>query len=285
MSVTTFAKVFSLVFSLTLAACSSPTVHPERGPSQPPWQARAFLLGEVHDNEQGHQARLQFARSNGLTQGQSVTLIFEQINRDMIGGSAFPNNQCQDKTCLTQAIEKSGWSVQYYKPWVDLALENNWQVLPGNVSKADIGAVMSSSVSASFNEQAVEFNLQDAENLPEAYRQALVQAMVDGHCGLIDKQTAWKMGQIQVARDLWLASQIQGALATSQRVIVLAGNGHINKDIGIPFWLARIHQDDYKAVAFTEGSSREPSSAYDQVFSVPVADRQDPCEALKKRFK
>jgi uncharacterized iron-regulated protein len=86
----------------------------------------------------------------------------------------------------------------------------------------------------------------------------------------------------QVARDVWMAKTI---LAQRPRdVVLLAGNGHVRKDIGVARWLS-IAAPTLKVV--TEGYEEKGAvvhpGTYDVTHLAPAQPRPDPCAALKKK--
>jgi uncharacterized iron-regulated protein len=69
-------------------------------------------------------------------------------------------------------------------------------------------------------------------------------------------------------------------------VVLLAGDGHARRDIGVPTWfdpptLARV-----LAVGFLErGDPDPPASAFHAVVTTDAAPRPDPCATLRRREK
>ena len=69
-----------------------------------------------------------------------------------------------------------------------------------------------------------------------------------------------------------------GARVLSYGVVLLAGNGHARRDIGVPRWLgvdgSRVFSVGYLEEA-DDGST--PISAFDAVVRTQAAERRDPC--------
>lgn len=55
------------------------------------------------------------------------------------------------------------------------------------------------------------------------------------HCGQIDPRQASRMALAQVARDQFLARQVVAHVGRG--MMLLAGNGHLREDLGVPRWL------------------------------------------------
>jgi hypothetical protein len=64
-------------------------------------------------------------------------------------------------------------------------------------------------------------------------------------------------------------------------VVLLAGNGHVRRDIGVPRWLGDGWRDRLFSVGYLERSSErggsEPAAAFDAVVQTAPATRADPC--------
>jgi uncharacterized iron-regulated protein len=98
------------------------------------------------------------------------------------------------------------------------------------------------------------------------------------HCGLLDAATAQRMALAQVARDQQMARVLQ--THAERGVVLLAGNGHVRTDVGVPRWLPAAVRARSMAIGVLETGSTE--TAYDvRVYTAPQA-RPDPCLAMRK---
>ena len=59
-------------------------------------------------------------------------------------------------------------------------------------------------------------------------------------------------------------------------VVLLAGNGHVRSDIGVPRWLPADLRPRTRVVGALEAGSTEPA-AYDTVLRTAAQTRPDPC--------
>jgi uncharacterized iron-regulated protein len=99
------------------------------------------------------------------------------------------------------------------------------------------------------------------------------------------------MARAQIARDIVLASSLRPQLARG--VVLLTGNGHVRRDIGVPFWLNTDERRELVTIGLLEidptgsgvDSADESSQRYDAVFETAAAERPDPCESLRKRLR
>ena len=63
-------------------------------------------------------------------------------------------------------------------------------------------------------------------------------------------------------------------------VLLLAGNGHVRRDLGVPRWLTPVLQQRARAVGYLEQDGLPPG-AFDLTVISPVQPRQDPCASLR----
>jgi hypothetical protein len=75
--------------------------------------------------------------------------------------------------------------------------------------------------------------------------------------------------------------------------VLLAGNGHVRSDIGVPYWLRRAMAAptmasslatgavQVQAVGYVEPADETAPARFDQTVVVPPVTRPDPCATLK----
>jgi hypothetical protein len=98
-----------------------------------------------------------------------------------------------------------------------------------------------------------------------------------GHCHALPADLWPRMARAQFARDAVMA-QALGAHA-AHGAVLLAGNGHARRDLGVPRWLA-LDPRRVLAVGFLEDEDSAPPSAFDAVVRSARAARADPCAGL-----
>jgi hypothetical protein len=130
-------------------------------------------------------------------------------------------------------------------------------------------------------------------SLPAPNLQALDKALVDGHCGQLPDAMLKPMRLVQRATDLSLLV----AATEHKAAIVIAGNGHVRKDFGIPSLLPALKtspklvtvgflESDPSAKAGQSGGTVSDGQAhhwavYDFVWLTPPAEREDPCKGFQ----
>ena len=113
--------------------------------------------------------------------------------------------------------------------------------------------------------------------------------IADGHCGLLPPVALPPMARAQRARDATMADAVrQAILRRGLPVVLLTGNGHARRDLGVPRFLTggpspvrvmAVGLLEQEAVAVAES---DPTGLYDwRVFTGPMV-RPDPCEGLRR---
>ncbi len=237
-----------------------------------------LLLGEVHDNAAQHAVRLE-AFKKLLTTGARPALLMEQFDREhqaAIDVLRSTPARIDATAVITAGAGSSSWNWAFYRPFIDLALAHDLPIVAANVSRTEGRRVMSQGLTASGFEAAV----------PRDISEALSSTIEASHCGMLDTATAQRMVNVQVARDQFMARLIEANAARG--VVLLAGNGHVRKDIGVPRWLSAVTQAKTTSHGYLETGddtgavkSGAANTAYDTVNFTAAQKRDDPCEAMR----
>lgn len=242
--------------------------------------SRSVLLGEVHDNAAQHALRLA-ARQRLIDGGARPVLAFEQFDRERQADiDRLRRDQPGDAGALV-ALGASSWEWRHYRPFVQLALDHELPIVAANLSRAEAMKVSMSGWSALFD-PATQERL-GLDRLPQAFVAAHEQAVARGHCDLLPAAALPAMARAQIARDIVLAEAVRPYLARG--VVLLAGNGHVRNDLGVPVWLAD-ERGQFLSIALLEsGLAGNDAAPFDLVVETAPAVRPDPCEALRRRLK
>jgi len=253
---------------------------------------RNVLLGEVHDNADQHALRAAALRRL-VESGARPALAFEQFDRDRQTDIDRLRHEHRDAEALVEAAGARGWKWALYRPFLQLALEYDLPIVAANLSRADAMKIATQGWSAVFD--AREQAALGLERLPREFVVAHERAVARGHCDLLPADALPSMARAQIARDIVLANSVRPFV--DRGVILLTGNEHARKDIGVPYWLRTDERADLLSIgmleidADDEESSDEESSdeelrrRFDVVVRTAAADRPDPCELLRKQIK
>ncbi len=238
-----------------------------------------ILLGEVHDNPRAHTLRLSWLQN--LAKQKKVALAFEQFDSE--------NNELLQQALLKQDtpqeieanahFDAKGWNWSFYEPLVQLALQNQWPMGAANLSRSQMGAIMMGNEPTPSAPEHWSLQQQERER----------QEVRIGHCGLLPEGQLDRFVSAQQARDRRMAeSMVALHQKTGLPVVLIAGNGHVRKDLAVPIWLAQLDpKATVSSVAILERHSQDsdPRGYFDEVYWVNEEDRPDPCELLKKRLQ
>jgi uncharacterized iron-regulated protein len=245
---------------LTACALSSPS------PASP----AIVLLGEVHDNAAQHALRLAEFRQL-LDGGARPALLMEQFDRERqpdIDRLRAATPAPTAAALIAAAGGGPGWNWAFYTPFLQLALDHGLPIVAVNVSRADSRSVIGKGLADSGFSAEV----------PEAIWAAHSSDIEASHCGMIDAATARRMAGAQVARDQFMARSVEAW--ADRGVVLLAGNGHVRRDVGVPRWLADRTRARSRSVGYLEAPDVAPPGAYDRVVVTPAQPREDPCVAM-----
>ena len=261
-----------------------------------------LLLGEIHDHPLHHRLRARWLEELA-GQGRFV-LAIEQLDadrqpaldearraaeraRDAAGGAegsvtgrgAGGQQSADEALRLARAagFDFRGWHWPFYAPYVELALRRGLPLAAVNLS----------------NEQTRRIARGEAHPLAGAQppgwsaaeRDAMAAEIRDGHCGMLPEPAIAPMAAAQVARDAQMARALVDARrASGLPVVLLAGNGHVRADLGVPRHLAGLAPGArVLAVGFVEPGVPRP--AFDLSVLTPVHERPDPCEAMRRAMR
>lgn len=244
-------------------------------------QHTIWLMGEVHDNAQGHLLRQQLLQQ-ALEQGWRPSLVLEQLDKEQQKLATEAFNNCSNANCFIEKLNQKNWDWALYKGLIELAYQYKLIIVAGNLSRQDASAVMKQGFKASLPATLIDALKLETE-LPTTILNAQIKAVDEGHCGQMPAQFLNPMAKAQIARDVWMAYTLEQALVQNPKgVVLIAGNGHTRKDIGVKQWLKPHLQDSTISYGFLENLGTQDSSLYDRVINIPPITRPDLCEQFKK---
>jgi uncharacterized iron-regulated protein len=264
-----------LLAGLALAGCSSKQTVTYTGPSAAS-NPQVLLLGEVHDNKEGHKLRFDDLRQR-VEAGWRPVIAMEQFDRETQDLLNDAQKGCLDASCVIRVMHSKRWDWQLYHPIIQLALTHQLPLIAANLSRADASKVVRDGVASSFDAATVSaYKLKDP--LPSDLRRGQEKAIQEGHCNMVSDIMLPGMVNAQVARDIWMAKLIREQ--QPRDVVLIAGNGHVRKDIGVPRWLNAMEPKlNVRAIGFVEPDGLQGS--YDEIRKVQAQKRPDPCAKFK----
>jgi len=297
----------ALVTVTAAGACTAPGATPpadtvtDRAATLPlPEVARRadyLLLGELHDNAHHHRMRLRWL--DELADVHRYALALEQLDADRqamldqaladdvleAGRSPATDLASRARRIASAAgFDFNGWSWAFYGPVIELALRRDLPLVAANLSNADTAKVAQGVVEPA--PPPPGWGDDEAERMREAIR--------EGHCNLLPERAVEAMAVAQRTRDARIARALVDAHErTGLPVVLLAGNGHLRRDVGVPLHLAAL-RPNARVVSIALLEPRELArqaqvssgrSPFDVVVPTASQPRKDPCAALRDHMQ
>ncbi len=235
------------------------------------------FLGEKHDNPKHHEIQAALLE-HFLKVGDLV--VFEMINHDQqtvidqyltgkISYAELPN---------ALKWETSGWpNWAYYGPLFKAAKAASAEILYGSFTK---DALM---------KQAM-LRIARPKILSDDQMTDLDETIRTSHCQLLPENMVRSMSNMQIIKDELMAKQLAKKKPNS-KAFLIAGNGHVRKDRGVPKHLEFTGISNIFVLGLIEENS-EPAewelySEYDAIWVTQSLGKSmdDYCAGLKERFK
>ena len=261
-------RLGAAIAALALAGCAS---HPAVVPSAQ-WPAQlesalptdVLLLGEQHDAPD-HQ-RLQRDTVQWLAaRGRLAAVVLEMAERGH-STAALARDATEAQVQSALQWNDAAWPWSAYGPVTMAAVRAGVPVLGGNLPRSAMAAAM----------QETRWDT----HLATTARQQLLDALQDGHCGMLPAARLPAMARIQIARDASMAKTAQEAVRPGQTVLLVAGGEHVLRHRGIPtHWPQNIRSK--VASAHTEQAQAAIKTGVDIVVATPPLPPHDACEALR----
>lgn len=261
------------------------------------------LLGDVHDNPEHHWFRARVVPAE-LGQGlppSPVALVFEQFRSDqqpaldrfMARRTTSPASATLEELKRSGDWSGSGGSKYSYDPLLERIVGPHSLAVCGGDAPGDVvrRAAREGEVALSSGERT-----RFALDTPLGGRLDASLTEIEGaHCGMVPKAAFGNMAFAQRYRDAHLADATLQATEKHGSAILIAGNGHVRTDRGVP-WYIRQRATGQKVVAVmlveVEGGKTDPEAyvprdpdgnpAADYLIFTPRAGRSDPCGGMRK---
>ena len=270
------------VLGASVVACTAPA-------PVAAWEARlhgdaVVLLGEVHDNAAPHRLRLEVLR-RAFAAGWRPAIVMEQFDRehqaDIDRARRERPADAQHVIDLAATPSRSpagGWNWDFYRPFVALALQYEVPLIAANLSNTDTTRIVRGGYAAVFDAAGIVALGLDRP-IAADWQRAQESEIDAGHCHALPPGQWPRMAAAQFARDAVMARVLREH--ADRGAVLLAGNGHARRDIGLPRWLGLDPGRVLSVAYLEEDDDSTPVRAFDAVVRTPVAERSDPCAAFK----
>ncbi|MEQ8823762.1 MAG: ChaN family lipoprotein [Filomicrobium sp.] len=270
---------------------------------------RYALLGEVHDNADHHLWQAWAIRTISKLRGARIVEGAPQIDIIAMEMVTTAQNAALDKFYGRDVVvprprkprdfarmlkwSKTGWpDFKIYEPIIAQALHEQLVIVPASASR-EFTRQLSKEGEEALGQGELE-RLALAEGLSGPASKALDKEIEDAHCNLLPVSAVPRMSLIQRFRDATMADSLL-AVASGKGGILIAGNGHVRRDRGVPLYLIRrgVPSKQIMAVKHVEvipdklkpEDYAEAAAGADYLVFTPRAKREDPCERMRQHMK
>ena len=256
--------------------------------------ARLRLLGEIHDDPEHHEIRARLLHEMA-GRGSHPAVVMEQFDFDHDASlrAAQRAHADPDRIATAGALDRKGWQWPLHRPIVAQALASDLPLRAGNLSRA----ALSGNLDAVLRARPRLAKRLHAAAWTNGQAKALQDDIAAGHCNMLPDAIVPKLALAQRMRDAAMAQALVDD-ATADGAVLIAGNGHVRNDLGVPVYLHAPGLPGAQArsisVGFLEASADEmraegfpqpliaSNPGFDYVVVTPPIARPDPCEAFRR---
>lgn len=248
--------------------------------------ARHVLLGEIHDDAVQHRLRAAVLQAL-LADGRPSWVVFEQIDREHNAAVALAPRDTE-AVVTAGGFDRRAWAWPLHRPLFDAALAAGATVVGGNLSRAEASRVVSGGAAQApptlrrWLAAPAADGAGPSTGWTPAQDAVLRREVDEGHCGALPASMIGPMTLAQRARDAALAEAMMAA-PPDARVVLIAGNGHVRRDIGVPHYLS-VQTGGIVSIGFLErgrDGSLIADAPYDEAWFTAPVDRPDPCATFR----
>lgn len=255
--------------------------------------ARYRLLGEIHDNPLHHAARAELI-AQLAAKGLRPAVVMEQFDLDHDAALLAAQRAGADAEGLADAgaLDRKGWLWPMHKPVIEAARAARLPIRAGNLPRSALHGDVQAMASDAGAPWYPRFH---AARWSEAQAAELREDIVASHCGKLPESIVPEVVLAQRLRDAAMAQAVFHA-ATADGAILIAGDGHVRADLGVPVYLHAPGMPGAEArsvsVGFVEANPEDEKSAdfprrlaaenpgFDYLWFTAPARRENPCAGI-----
>jgi uncharacterized iron-regulated protein len=227
--------------------------------------ADAIFLGEQHDAPDHHRVQREVAQLLAA-RGDLAALALEMAEHGR-STAALTADASEAQVQAALGWSEGPWPWADYGPVVMVAVRAGVPVLGANLPRAQMRARMGdATLDARLG--AADFQQQQAD----------IRA---GHCDKLPESQITPMTRVQIARDLTMAQTVRAATVAGKTVLLLAGRGHVDRQLGVPRHLPADFR--LRAVGIGDAETPEERERFDQVWPAQPGPKKDYCAEFKTR--
>ncbi|WP_374522707.1 ChaN family lipoprotein [Hydrogenophaga sp.] len=228
-----------------------------------------LLVGEQHDAIAHQRLQRQLIKALG-GEHRLAAVVMEMAEQGKSTAGLAPSASEAEVRQALDWSEQTGWPWPVYGPVVMSAVRQGIPVHGGNLPRQ---AMRSAIQDPSLDQLLSPSSLAQQE---EGIRQ--------GHCGLLPDSQIPSMVRVQIARDRTLARTAENLVQPGKTVMLIAGQGHVRRDLGVPVHLpAELSQ--YIVMARTQAEAEHTGDLpADSTWTTDAPPAKDHCAELKRQL-
>lgn len=245
-------------------------------------QAQYAILGEKHDNPDHHHLQA-FVLQQLRNEGSLSSVSFEMLDSSQSEALFSVSPSALSSMAALKAHlnwDEDGWDWNYYGPMLYESLRAGELVLAANINSDELMAIYGGAESEAIKGL-----------LDEAKMRRLEQEIDESHCGLLPQSQFAAMIRVQRSRDAQMATSLQNGAREGQGVqVLIAGNFHARRDLGVPNYLPQgaslvslsfieLGEQSTDPLDYVEALGAE--QVYDYLWFTPSMEPQDYCAELR----
>lgn len=230
--------------------------------------ADVLLVGEQHDAAEHQKIERQII-SALAARGLLAAVTLEMADVGLSTATLKPSST-EEQTRRSLKWDEKGWPWAAYGPVVMTAVRAGVPVLGGNLPREQLPGSM--------DDRKLDIRL------PGPALKAQQQAIRIGHCNLLPESQVTPLTRVQIARDITMAGAIHQAALPGKVVVLLAGNGHVDRQLGVPQHLPTDLKTSIIRLRAGPDAAVEQSDGLQSVWITPALPDTDYCAALSKEL-
>lgn len=229
------------------------------------------LLGELHDNPR-HHARRGELLAELAAMAPATAVVAEHLER----GHTVTFGRDLRASLTAAGFDAAAWQWPMHEPLFAPIARTRLPLRGGNAPREVVRQVARSGLDAAPADLRA---LIEVAPLAAAAQAALDADLIDGHCGRLPPARLAGMRAAQRVRDAAMALALRESGGTP--AVLVAGNGHVRTDFGVPQVLAidRPHTR-VVSVGFLEPGDGLAAAPFTHVWVTPGVQRADPCAGM-----
>ena len=224
-----------------IAGCATTTLSPPEATRLAALlPADVLLLGEQHDAPE-HQQLERRTTEWLAARGELAALAIEMAEQGR-STAGLPRSASEAEVRAALAWPEQAWPWASYGPVVMAAVRAGVPVLGANLPRTRLREAMADTTLDT--------------RLPPAALKAQAERIREGHCNALPESQITPMTRVQIARDRAMADTVAGARQRGRTVLLVAGNGHVHRTLGVPVHLP----PDLKAKVVSARANQSPAA-------------------------